>query len=57
MDEENDIDSEEDESGEEERWNCVNFWKDYMKSFHIVVLYRLPSVCPAVWLNASWGWI
>jgi hypothetical protein len=25
MDEENDIDSEEDESGEEERWNCVNF--------------------------------
>ena len=28
MDEENDIDSEEDESGEEERWNCVNFRKD-----------------------------
>jgi len=56
MDEENDIDSEEDESGEEERWNCVNFWKDYMKSFHIVILYR-PSVRPAVWLNASWGWI
>jgi len=25
MDEENDIDSEEDESGEEERWKCVNF--------------------------------
>ena len=26
--------------------------KDYMKSFHIVVLYRLPSVRAAVWLNA-----
>jgi len=25
MDEENDTDSEEDESGEEERWYCVNF--------------------------------
>jgi len=24
MDEENDIDIEEDERGEEERWNCVN---------------------------------